>query len=163
MKKEISFTKEDLDLFYKIIDSNEFKQLKKYYAHKSISVYEHSINVALESYKFAVTHKMKINHHDLIIGALLHDFYLYDWHNHISRPLGKKLHGYSHPIVALNNASKFVKIDKKISNIIRSHMFPLTLFHFPKCKEAWLVCYFDKIVATNEIRGKDKIYKIKTI
>ncbi|MBO4323332.1 MAG: HD family phosphohydrolase, partial [Clostridia bacterium] len=74
------------------------------------------------------------------------DYFLYDWHK-----LPKfSFHGYTHAKKAMENASKDYDLNEKEKNIIYSHMFPLNLFHFPKCKEAWIVLWQDKICAIKE-------------
>ena len=47
---------------------------------------------------------------NLIVGSLLHDFYLYDWHNGRIRKDG--IHAWTHPIKALNNAERYFKLNK---------------------------------------------------
>ncbi len=85
---------------------------------------------------------------NLIQGAILHDFYLYDWHNGRKRPEG--LHGFNHPKIAVKNAKKYFNINKQVENIIASHMFPLTITKIPKSKEAFIVSIADKICAIKE-------------
>ena len=41
-------------------------------------------------------------------------------------------------------------INHEVDEIIISHMWPLTLLHFPKSREAFLVCIVDKIEAVYE-------------
>ena len=82
---------------------------------------------------------------ELVRGALLHDYYLYDWHE----PHGK-LHGFSHPAVALNNAKRDFDLSSKEQNIIASHMWPLTISKFPKSREAVLVGIADKLCSAKE-------------
>lgn len=90
---------------------------------------------------------MKINMTSLIRGALLHDYFLYDWHE---KNKWHSLHGYTHAARALSNASRDYPINDTEARIIRSHMFPLNLTKVPSCKEAWIVCMADKICATAE-------------
>ena len=87
------------------------------------------------------------------MGALLHDFYLYDWHNkgtfHGLRRLFE-MHGFSHPGCACINAERVFGITKKEQSIISSHMWPLTFRHVPSCREAIIVCLADKYCAVVE-------------
>ena len=140
----------DLTLFKKVCDevcsTEKYQSLKNYVAHGRISVYAHSLRVAERSYAYAITHRVKCDIVSLIRGALLHDYFLYDWHK-----LPKfSFHGYTHAKTAMENASKDYDLNEKEKNIIYSHMFPLNLFHFPKCKEAWIVLWQDKLCALKE-------------
>lgn len=138
-----------IDYTYDILLHPMFKKQVEYIQHGKTSVLEHVIEVSFSCYLKYYNNK-KIDLRSLVRGALLHDFFLYDWH--IKKKLiGRKgLHGYNHPKVALNNASKEFTLSKKERNIIRSHMWPLTFFHFPCCKEAWIVSLIDKKVSYKE-------------
>lgn len=48
--------------------------------HGLTTVYEHSVGVAGASLKLAEFFHLKVNEKALIRGALLHDYFLYDWH-----------------------------------------------------------------------------------
>lgn len=87
----------------------------------------------------------------LIIGAFLHDFYLYDWH--IRKRKGR-LHGVCHTALAAKNARETFGVSDKIYYIIRTHMYPLTPMWMPRSKEGWLVCLADKYCATHETMEK---------
>ena len=83
----------------------------------------------------------------LVRGALLHDYYLYDWHDPNK---GFRWHGFKHHRYALWNAERDFLLSKKERNIIRTHMFPLTFWNLPRCREAWIVTLADKKVAAEE-------------
>mgnify|MGYP002699785710 FL=1 len=99
------------------------------------------------SIKIARMLRIRYDLRALIRGALLHDYFLYDWH--INDDPNRKLHGFFHPSVALENALKDYELSKKEQDIIKHHMFPLTIIP-PMCREAWLVCLADKICAGKE-------------
>ena len=143
--------KEDFrKLSSKYTADERYAVLKDYIAHGKVTVYEHSLSVARESFKLNRKLKLNCDEETLIAGALLHDYYLYDWHDApINVPLFK-MHGYTHPFTASDNACKTFGADKKVQSIIKSHMWPLTLRTIPSSKEAWLVCICDKIVALKE-------------
>lgn len=95
-------------------------------------------------YSLLISEKLKIscNKRDLVRGALLHDYFLYDWHdkNHVN-PL--RLHGFHHPGIALRNAGKEYVLSDREKDIIKKHMWPLTIVP-PMCREAWIVTAADK-------------------
>ena len=144
-----------------IIASDNFQLSDENIQHGDVSVKEHSLSVTRSSIRLAKFLKIRVSHRDLIRGALLHDYFLYDWH--IADPTGqRKLHGFAHPGVALSNAEKEYELSDKQRNIISRHMWPLTLKP-PTCREAWLVTMADKYVSLKEtLRGKRKKRKQKS-
>lgn len=88
---------------------------------------------------------IQVNMDALVIGALLHDYFLYDWHD----GKGRHFHGFTHPECAFRNAEMDYTLSPRVKNIIIRHMFPLTLVP-PTCTEAWIVCIADKICAIEE-------------
>ena len=134
--KHIMSYKDDIT---EILDAPEMLKAKEYVQHGDVSVYSHSVAVAEYSCRFARKMRIKVDFRSLIRGALLHDFFLYDWHDDWD-----KLHGFKHPKIALKNADSQFSLNKKERNIIRKHMWPMTLINIPTCKEAWLVCFIDK-------------------
>lgn len=120
--------------------------------HRTSTTYQHVLNVAITCYKLNKTLHANSNVDDLLTGAILHDYFLYDWRNNTVGVTGFQ-HSYRHPAIALENAEKDFKIDEKVQNIIASHMWPYTLFKLPKCREAWLVVLADKICAIEELFG----------
>ena len=119
---------------------------KSYIQHGSTSVYEHSVKVAYTSVYFARRFRLNIDEKSLIRGALLHDYFLYDWHENDP---SHRLHGFTHPKRALINATADWNLSDRTQNIILRHMFPLTPVP-PACREAWLVCLADKVCALAE-------------
>lgn len=127
------------------------RELSKYIQHGSTSIMRHTRRVAYFSYTFAKMLEKRFNitfdYESLIIGAYLHDLFMYDWHE---KNAGHRLHGFSHPKVASRNAQDLCQISKKEQSIIESHMWPLTITKVPKCREAFIVCLFDKYAAILE-------------
>ena len=126
--------------------SGRFSLEKQYYQHGATSVYSHRVQVAFFSLYLSRKLKLRVNERALIRGALLHDYFLYDWHD---RDHGHSLHGFTHPGTALKNAKKDYDLDPIEENIIHRHMFPLTPVP-PVCWEAWIVCLADKYCALKE-------------
>ena len=120
-------------------------QSKEHIQHGTTTVYEHCVQVAYESYLFAKEHQLQVEMEQLIRGALLHDYFLYDWHD----GKGRHFHGFTHPECAKRNAEMDYTLSPRVKNIIARHMFPLTPVP-PTCTEAWIVCIADKICAIEE-------------
>ena len=115
--------------------------------HGDITCYEHSLEVTLESLRIRDKLELEVDERSLIRGALLHDYYLYDWHV-VDR--SHRFHGFIHANRALHNACRDFHLNKIEKDIIRKHMFPLNL-SLPKYKESWIVTWADKKVATKEV------------
>ena len=130
-----------------IIASENFRSTRNYIQHGSMPVYRHCMDVADQSIKISKLLRVNCNERELIRGALLHDYFLYDWHdkNHIH----KRPHGFYHPQAALDNARQDFLLNEREENMIKRHMFPLTLVP-PRYKEAWILCYIDKVCSGRE-------------
>lgn len=118
--------------------------------HGTMSVHAHVISVAHASLAMAGRLErlgVRIDRASLIRGALLHDYFLYDWHD---PDPSHRLHGFTHPFAALARAEEdFDDLTERERNIISRHMFPLVPIP-PTCREAWLVCLADKACALHE-------------
>lgn len=94
-----------------ILNSDNFQKIKEHIQHGNMTVNEHCINVAKTSLRIRDKLHIKCNKRDLIRGALLHDYFLYDWHfKDLKNP--HKLHGFYHPSRALHNAQKEYTLTK---------------------------------------------------
>ncbi len=133
-----------------ILASEEFIRLKEFIQHGNVTVYEHCIHVALCAIKINKALYAHAKERELVRGALLHDYFLYDWHN-ADAPgnTHPKLHGFYHPGIALRNATRDFVLSEREKDIIKKHMWPLTV-NPPRCREAWLVCLADKYASTLE-------------
>lgn len=129
-----------------ILSSEGMKIEKKCVQHGIYSVYDHSLFVTSMCLSIAYQFKIKVNERALVRGALLHDYFLYDWHEPIKR---NRIHGFTHPAAALHNAQKEFELGKIEKNMIHRHMFPLTPIP-PKYRESVILCIADKICATYE-------------
>lgn len=133
-----------------LLTNQTFKTLDIYVHHRHISILEHSIHVAFFSYLWAK--KLSIDPCSTARGALLHDFYLYDWHQRNPQSkTGIQLHGFKHPGIALRNAQHHFNINAVEADIIEKHMWPLTLHKLPKFKASMLVLWIDKHCSFLEI------------
>ena len=143
--------------YYEIIQDidghEEFMKLKDYFHHNS-SIYEHVQKVAYLSYR--ICKFLKLDYRSAARGAILHDFFLYDWRNHDVPDLPrKKFHGIEHPAIALDNAKKHFSLNEIEEDIIKKHMWPLTLF-VPRYKESFIVSFADKYLSSKEFIGEFK-------
>lgn len=134
-------------------ETHDAQRMKTFIQHGHITTYEHVMNVVCMSYELNKTLHLHADRRSLVLGAFLHDFYLYDWHD---RSAHKRLHGFRHPVDALKNAKERFSLNRKEENIIVSHMWPLTLTRLPRCREAAIVCLSDKLCAAYETIFKDK-------
>ena len=123
-----------------ILDSDNMKREKRFIQHANVSTYDHSISVATMSLTLAAIFRVKVDKVSLVRGALLHDFFLYDWHDK----------------TAFDNAKKEFKLNAIEKNIIQAHMFPLSIV-MPKYKESWIVTMADKICAASEVTSNIKM------
>lgn len=148
----MKLTRSEKNEFYSIIDeillNQEVLKMKNFMQHGSTDTFSHCFSVAINSFYFAKKFKIKISKKSLIMGAMLHDFYLYDWHD---EPNGRKKHGFYHPQVALENANEYFEIDDIVSDVISKHMWPLTVRKIPRHKESVIVCLVDKGCAFMEM------------
>ncbi len=137
-----------------ILASENFNRTKEHIQHGNMTVNSHCIDVA--KYSLAISRKLRIpcNRRELVRGALLHDYFLYDWHDKYNRDI-RNLHGFYHPGIALRNASKEYKLTPREKDIIKKHMWPLTVVP-PQCREAWIVTAADKYCSLLETVGLHK-------
>jgi uncharacterized protein len=125
-----------------ILHSGNFLKTREFLQHGDMSVNDHVMDVA--RYSLAISDRLHIpcSRRELVRGALLHDYFLYDWHVP-DQENSHKLHGFYHPAKALANASREYPLTNREKDIIIKHMWPLTVVP-PKCREAWIVTMADK-------------------
>ena len=150
--------REFLYLIRDILHTPHFRGTKHYRHHVRGSVFDHSLRVAYLCYRHAKRHPSRYNVAELVRGALLHDYYLYDWHD---RKKGTRLHLFTHPRAALRHAKcDYPDLTPAQRDAILRHMFPLIPVP-PHTRVGWLVCYYDKIAALCDYLGKNKWKKKK--
>lgn len=154
------------EFYLKIRRIENYKEICKlqslYFQHGKNTVLKHCRNVAYYSLLLAkkLDEKFNIsfNYNNLVIGAFLHDLFLYDWHE---KDKSHRLHGYRHPLTASINAKRMCHINEEVEEIIKTHMWPLTLRKIPLSKEAFIVCLVDKILALKETF--EFVYKVNKV
>mgnify|MGYP002514697646 CR=1 FL=1 len=154
----LDYTDEDAQEFLQITsdisEHPEFQKLKNYTHHLHTTRWQHCMNVSWYTYLWCK--KLSLNYTEAARGALLHDYFLYDWHEHDDGT--HRWHGFRHPATAERNARADFAIDDVVANSIRTHMFPLTPVP-PRHVEGWLVTAADKISATAETFSPDRFAK----
>ena len=125
-----------------LMSEGQLHVMHRYIQHGSITTLDHSLMVAYYSWRLNRRFRLKADEISLIRGALLHDYFLYDWHDK-NRENYQMLHGFYHPGIALRNASKEYDLTLREKDIIKKHMWPLTIV-LPRCREAWIVTTADK-------------------
>ena len=78
--------------------------------HGDTTVLLHSLAVAYFSLKAVDLLKVRCDQNSLIRGALLHDYFLYDWH---TPDRSHRFHGLHHAATALQNASEDFTLTEK--------------------------------------------------
>jgi len=135
------------------------KGLAEYTQHGHTDRLTHSLAVAYVSCKLADKLRLRCDKKSMIRGALLHDYFHYRWQDD---PKKYRLHGFTHPRSALANAEKDFRLNPIEKDIIRKHMFPLTLTP-PRYKESALVSAADKICAVYEFFSRSPYKKLSGI
>lgn len=142
-------TKSEIDLFLDcisdLIESEVVQKMCNFTQHGDTTTFDHCLMVSFKSFQFC--RKFNLDYRAAARGGLLHDLFLYDWHD---KDLEINLHGFYHPGIALRNAEKAFALDDKEKEIIKKHMWPLTVVP-PKCREAYVICYFDKTCTLKEV------------
>ena len=144
------------DLVYEygrdILTSEKFIRETAFRHHGAKSCFCHSVCVAYESVRLALKSKKKVDMRSLVRGALLHDYYLYDWHE---SDKSHKWHGYIHAKRALENAEKDFGLNDIERDIIFKHMFPLNI-RFPRYRETFIVSMADKKCSLRDFGKTEK-------
>lgn len=135
-----------------IIHSENFRKTKRHIQHGNMTVNDHCLSVARYSLILDKKLGLHCNRRDLIRGSLLHDYFLYDWHDKGYVAERGRLHGFTHPKTALRNADKEYELTDIQRDIIKKHMWPLSVVP-PRCREAWVVTGADKYCSLMETLG----------
>ena len=129
-----------------LLRSDLVRQMDAFVQHADVSCLDHCISVAYTSLWLSSRLGISVDRRSMIRGALLHDFFLYDWHEKNGR---KGLHGFTHPRTALENAQRQFILNDLEKNIILRHMWPLTPIP-PKYRESFIVSFSDKFCSVVE-------------
>lgn len=135
-----------------IIEQSRLNETNQFIHHGNTTILQHNTAVARKAYWLSQKLKLNVSEKEMIFGAMLHDYYFYDWH---VKDKAHRLHGYYHPGLSLKNAMNDVELTIIEQDIIRKHMFPLTL-RPPKYKESMIVCLADKLCTLDETFRRKK-------
>jgi len=126
---------EFMDILRPLIENPLVQRLAYYTHHGNKTRFDHSMEVAWHS--FLLSKRFSLDCDATVRGALLHDLFFYDWLRE-----GPRLHGFRHPWISLKNAREVTTLSKTEEDIIRKHMWPLTVIP-PRYMESWIVCLVD--------------------
>jgi uncharacterized membrane protein/HD superfamily phosphodiesterase len=158
MKGRKPYEREFYNIVKDVYKHEEFMKLDRYFHHNS-SIYAHVRDVAYLTYR--ICKYLKLDYRSGARGALLHDFFLYDWRDHDLPDLAReKYHGVEHPKIALANAEKYFTLNDIERDIIVKHMWPLTLMP-PRYKESYVVSFADKYLSSKEFFDEFKKHAVK--
>ena len=134
------------ELYQTFLKDEKILRMKDISMHRGSNCYEHSFKVAKKAIKKSL-HRNNINLEVVLLGSILHDYYLYDWRSDRSK---LKKHGKNHPGIAIDNAIRDFDISDEVKVVIKSHMWPINIKDYPKSKEAKIVSFSDKAVTIGE-------------
>lgn len=128
-----------------ILKNEKVQEMKKFRQHFLSTTYNHSYEVAIYCYK--ICKKFRWDYKSATRAAMLHDLFLYDCHKKEDRT--NKWHAFTHGNIACKNADALFKLNEKEKNMIKNHMWPLTLMP-PTSKEGMVLTFVDKYCASKE-------------
>ena len=143
---EEALVSEFMELVQDILHIDDVQELRDYVQHCKTTRLQHCVNVAY--YTFLISRRLNLNVRSATRGALLHDFYLYDWKNN-EQPIEGR-HSVVHPQVALAMARQYTAVDPIMEDCSLNHMWPMSRQR-PQTKEGWVVQGVDKLCAAMEM------------
>ncbi|OZG59672.1 phosphohydrolase [Bifidobacterium myosotis] len=141
-----------------VIEHSHMEIERLCYQHGNVTTFAHSVRVACLAVWMAdrahLWHRVDLR--SLIRAALLHDYFLYDWHDWDNGE--HRWHGFTHGHAALVNALKDFTLNDIERDSIEKHMFPMTPVP-PRYIEGYLVTLADKLSATRETLSLGRFHK----
>ncbi len=157
-KQNLLDSTNDYNVIVRDLINNELViKMKDYIQHGNTTCYQHCVNVSY--YSYIISKRLKLDYLSAARAGLLHDFFLYDWHNLNEKVPLFKMHGFTHPQKALDNAKKHFELNEKEEDIILKHMWPLTV-KLPKYKESLIIIIVDKVCCISEFFKEKKWFRL---
>lgn len=128
------------------VENETVQKMNDFRQHGDTTCFEHCYKASY--YCYTICKKFNLDYASAARGAMLHDFFLYDWRirgNH-------KLHAFTHGKRACKNASEIFYLNYKEKDIIKNHMWPTTIKP-PKTREGFVLTLVDKYCAITETFG----------
>jgi uncharacterized protein len=125
-----------------LLEHPDVVKLSMYGHHRGKTRLGHVEEVAYISFLWGK--RLSLDSDSIVRGALLHDLFFYDWQRE-----GPRLHGFRHPNIALRNARQITHLSKMEEDIIKRHMWPLTIVP-PRYAESLVVCLVDTFCSTRD-------------
>ena len=146
MKESLTKDIEEFNMIiYDLANHPTVQKMKLYRQHYDTNCFDHCYNVAF--YSYLICKKLNLDYISVSRAGMLHNLFLYDWRK--KQPEHKRFHGFRHPRIALNNASKLFDLNEKEKDIILKHMWPITIIP-PKYIEGYIITLTDKYCALEE-------------
>ena len=141
-KNAIYLDNEYMNIISDIIKNALVQKMKQYRQHFNVNCFDHCLFVSYNTY--LICKKWHLDYISAARAGMLHDLFLYDWRK---RENGRKgHHAFTHGKTALENAMKIVSLNDREKDIIKNHMWPVTL-KVPKYKETFVITCVDKYFA----------------
>ena len=125
-----------------LLSAREVQDLDAYVQHVNFTRLAHSLDVAYLS--FLIAKLLHLDSRSCARGGLLHDFYYRE-----DEAPNSLTHMRNHAEEALQNARAICILNAVEEDIIRKHMWLITLSP-PRYKESFIVCFVDKGCALRE-------------
>lgn len=110
MKESLTKDIEEFNMIiYDLANHPTVQKMKLYRQHYDTNCFDHCYNVAF--YSYLICKKLNLDYISVSRAGMLHDLFLYDWRK--KQPEHKRFHGFRHPRIALNNASKLFDLNEK--------------------------------------------------
>jgi len=141
-----------------LLELPEVAKLAQYNHHRGKNRLDHVKEVAYLSFLWGK--RLSLDTRAIIRGALLHDLFYYDWLHE-----GPGLHGFRHHNIALKNARKITLLTEKEEDIIKKHMWPLTVVP-PRYMESLVVSLIDTFCSARDylsVKKQDKPSKVAAV